>query len=125
MIIFWPKKETSPLLSLNRTWFTDPTSLRRSHAFGLPFGLVCTGWYLLDFFCQQFERLQEFRLEQRSQFFSNLDRVLDPDSWRNHVQGEKRRFPKRLSQKHHYGCSEEVLLVDSRDEDQCVAATHR
>src|SRR6266487_4837985 len=65
MIIFWPKKETSPLLSLNRTWFTDPTSRRRSHAFGLPFGLDCTGWYLLDFFCQQFNRFVHFVSELR------------------------------------------------------------
>src|SRR2546425_16789 len=41
MIIFCPKNESSPLLSLNRSWFTDPTSLRRSQAFGFPFGLVC------------------------------------------------------------------------------------
>src|SRR6266571_3915493 len=52
MIIFWPKNESSPLLSLNRSWFTDPTSLRRSHAFGFPFGLVCSFWYLLKFFRQ-------------------------------------------------------------------------
>src|SRR2546422_11297015 len=52
MIIFCPKNESSPLLSLNRSWFTDPTSLRRSHAFGFPFGLVCSFWYLLKFFRQ-------------------------------------------------------------------------
>src|ERR671922_1247374 len=57
MIIFWPKNETSPLLSLNRTWLTLPTSLRRSQALGLPFGLVCTLRRLLQNISQQLHRL--------------------------------------------------------------------
>ena len=60
MIIFWPKNDISPLLSLNRTWFTDPTSLRRSHAFGRFLGLVCSCWYLRKFFRQEFYRLVHF-----------------------------------------------------------------
>src|SRR5207249_8031234 len=40
MIIFWPKNATSPLLSLNRSWLTDPTSRLRSTGVGRR-GLVC------------------------------------------------------------------------------------
>src|SRR6266581_4953532 len=65
MIIFWPKNDTSPLLSLNRTWFTDPTSRRRSHAFGRFFGLVCSCWNLREFFRQEFDRLVHLVSEGR------------------------------------------------------------
>src|SRR5206468_11580399 len=60
MIIFCPKNESSPFVSLNRGWFTDPTSLRRSQAFGFPFGLVCSFWYLLKFFRQHLRSLVYF-----------------------------------------------------------------
>src|SRR5690349_9377333 len=122
MIIFWPKNETSPLLSLNRSWLTDPTSLRRSQALGLPFGLVCTLGHLHKLLRQQLDRfthlmsksrvriidhengpaqvidhidlklesLQKMRPKQGSKLPSHLNRVLNPDSGRDHVKRQER-----------------------------------
>src|ERR671922_2001378 len=73
MIIFWPKNETSPLLSLNRTWLTEPTSRRRSHAFGLPFGLVCICRHLLQTICQKLDRLADLVSKRRIRIIHDED----------------------------------------------------
>src|SRR3970040_2013493 len=64
MIIFCPKKETSPRLSLNLSWLTEPTSLLRSTGDGR-FGLVCNLRCLPQPSCQRLRRLTHFVGERR------------------------------------------------------------
>src|SRR5438128_1555197 len=73
MIIFCPKNDSSPLLSLNRSWFTDPTSLRRSHAFGFPFELVCSVCRLRKFIRQHLSCLVYLVGESRIRIVDNED----------------------------------------------------
>src|SRR2546425_4388339 len=156
MIIFCPKNDSSPLLSLNRSWFTDPTSLRRSHAFGFPFELVCSVCRLRKFIRQhlsclvylvgecririvdnedgsaevvyhvhlEFEGLEEPGLEEGRKLLAHLHRILDSNSRRHHVERQERGFFECLSKQDHDGCSEQILLVNSRDKDQDIAASH-
>src|SRR5205807_3075817 len=73
MIIFCPKNESSPLLSLNRSWFTDPTSRRRSQAFGFPFGLVCRLCRLRKFIRQHLSCLVNLVGERRIRIVDDED----------------------------------------------------
>src|SRR5712692_4045447 len=73
IIIFCPKKDTSPCLSLKRSWFTEPTSRRRSQAVGR-FWLGCNLGCLPEFPYQRLCSLADLMSEGRVRIINHENR---------------------------------------------------
>src|SRR5260370_18962375 len=63
-------------------------------------------------------------MKEGRKLLANLHCVLDSYCWWHHVERQERGFFECLSEQDHDRCSEEILLVDSRDENQSIATPH-